>query len=120
FSHRRERRGIIGPFGGRQLLAGAAVVAIVAVLLVVVTTPLGAVNGVGPNAPQATKFVLDPSGQIGVRPGQIPPELKVTRPDGSTLQLTDLPGRPIQLAALRGNAVWLNFWASWCPPCQSE
>jgi thiol-disulfide isomerase/thioredoxin len=95
-------------------------VAVVAVLLVVLTTPLGAVNNVGPNAPQATQFVLDPSGSIGVRPGQLAPELVVTRPDGSTFRLKDLSGRPVELAALRGRAVWLNFWASWCPPCQSE
>jgi cytochrome c biogenesis protein CcmG, thiol:disulfide interchange protein DsbE len=120
FTHRRERRGLIGPFGGRQLLLGGVVIAVSAVVLVVVTTPLGSVNSVGPGDPRATQFVLDPNAQIGVRPGQIPPELQFTRADGSVVQLQDLTGRPVRLADLRGTPVWINFWASWCPPCQSE
>ena len=120
FSHRTARRGLIGPFGGRQLLGGGLVILVAAVLLVVVTTPLGAVNPTGPNDPRATQFVFDPSGRIGVQPGNLAPELEVHHPDGSTFQLTDLAGKPIRLADLRGKAVWLNFFASWCPPCQSE
>jgi peroxiredoxin len=119
-THRRERHGLIGPFGGRQLLAGAIVVVVTAVLLVVVTTPLGTATPIGPGDPRATQYVLDPNARIGVRPGEIAPELAVRRADGTTFQLTDLDGRPVRLADLRGRAVWLNFWASWCPPCQSE
>jgi peroxiredoxin len=32
----------------------------------------------------------------------------------------DLAGRPVQLAALRGKVVFINVWATWCPPCIEE
>jgi cytochrome c biogenesis protein CcmG/thiol:disulfide interchange protein DsbE len=31
-----------------------------------------------------------------------------------------LSGRPLSLGALRGKAVYLNFFATWCPPCNEE
>jgi cytochrome c biogenesis protein CcmG, thiol:disulfide interchange protein DsbE len=34
--------------------------------------------------------------------------------------MTQLNGHPIDLEALRGKAVLVNFWNSWCQPCQQE
>lgn len=31
-----------------------------------------------------------------------------------------LPGPTLSLASLRGRAIYLNFFASWCPPCNQE
>lgn len=120
FAHSPERRGLIGPFGGRQLLAGAMIILVTAVLLVVVTTPLGSTDPIGPGDPRATQFVLGPAPANGLKAGDLPPELTITGPDGKPAPLLDLDGRPVRLADLKGKAVWLNFWATWCPPCQAE
>lgn len=34
--------------------------------------------------------------------------------------IKDLNGQDITLSAHQGKVVFLNFWATWCPPCKAE
>ena len=35
-------------------------------------------------------------------------------------ELKDMAGNAVKLSDYRGKKVFLNFWASWCPPCKAE
>jgi peroxiredoxin len=45
------------------------------------------------------------------------PETKILAPD---FTLDDPSGKQVSLSTLRGKVIFLNFWATWCPPCVQE
>jgi len=51
-------------------------------------------------------------------PREIPSPLIGRPAPPFSIELMD--GRQVSLADLRGKVVFLNFWASWCPPCRAE
>ena len=111
-----RRRGV-GPFSLRQVTIAILVVMGTAIVLTLATVPLGSTER-GLPVPDPSAFLIG-SPIPGLAVGDLAPELEGDGPDGH-VQLTDLDGTPIRLADLRGKAVWINFWASWCPPCQFE
>ncbi len=38
----------------------------------------------------------------------------------STWQLLDMEGNQVSFASLNEKPIFLNFWATWCPPCIAE
>lgn len=115
----RWQRPFIGPFSMFQAVAVLVAVAFTGLVLVFINTPLS--NPATPGLPTpGSGFVPVGDPVEGLRVGDIAPELTGTTADGQTIALTDLDGNPIRLADLRGRPVWINFFATWCPPCQEE
>ena len=51
-----------------------------------------------------------PIAQTGIKIGQV----------AYDFELQDMAGNQVKLSDYRGKKVFLNFWASWCPPCKAE
>lgn len=45
---------------------------------------------------------------------------EVLKVQANDFKLQDLSGKNVSLSDFKGKKVFLNFWATWCPPCRGE
>ena len=111
-------------------LGAAAALAILVAIVVLVPEPLSAGSGPSASAPAASPGASAPIGSPTVGSaapatagpgGTVDPNaaFHVGQP-APALSLPQLGGGRIELAALRGQPVWLTFMATTCPSCRDE
>jgi thiol-disulfide isomerase/thioredoxin len=70
---------------------------------------------------------ISPSARSAMKPGSSvqSDEPRIVRFAGNpqpvpAFLVNDLDGNPVSTAAWKGKVVFINFWATWCPPCRAE
>ncbi|TVQ41255.1 MAG: TlpA family protein disulfide reductase [Spirochaetaceae bacterium] len=107
----------------KRLIVGSVVFALIAALTIWVAFGTGQRSGsddrnapAGQGAPQerqGSRSIEEVLRSVGIQAFSGPQ----TRID---FELPDLTERMRSLADYRGQVVFLNFWATWCPPCIEE
>ncbi|MNK13347.1 Thiol-disulfide oxidoreductase ResA [compost metagenome] len=69
--------------------------------------------------PSAKALLLQGLMQVGLFNPDVKTEKNLSNP-APDLKFKDQTGKVVTLNELKGKIVFLNFWATWCPPCLAE
>jgi cytochrome c biogenesis protein CcmG, thiol:disulfide interchange protein DsbE len=120
--------------GGKTAIGGGLVAGLITGAIVVGAVVLLTPGPVAPDPaaspPPVGGASASPSASPTASPSSSPASSPAASPDPGAafgvgqpappLTVPQLGGGEIALANLRGKPVWVNFMASWCPPCRDE
>lgn len=103
-----KRKIIMGCVTMKKNIGVLVVLALVIIMVgTYVKNEIEASNAIPENA---KGYEVELGEEVGLEKGQIAPDFT----------LRNLEGEKVTLSQLRGKRVVLNFWATWCPPCEAE
>lgn len=70
--------------------------------------------------PSAKAFMIQGLMEMGLFKPDVEKKTLTVATDLSDIQFKDVNGKIVNLEALKGKVVFLNFWATWCPPYLAE
>lgn len=70
--------------------------------------------------PSAKALMLQGLMEVGLFKPSLTTKTSNTTADLSTIKFKTAKGEIVSLADLNGKVIFLNFWATWCPPCLAE